>query len=887
VDGVLSGRDQGWFVTNGSVGALGVGDDGRVTTCDSAAVALLSRPVEQIVGRPLAELLPLRLGADTPGCSLTLRPGETGREIDVMVSGPSPSGRTVLLCARAPGEAKGEDGGDADAHRYFAELGELLRQESDARQVLRTANELLGGQLGVDRVYIAELEDEEQIVISASWSRDGVPTLEGGRNTMSSFGEANREAHRRGETIVIADMAKLDYLDARGVRALAKLGIVSGVNVPLMKDGELAAFLSVQHGRVRTWTSAEVRLIEETAERTWAALQRARAETRLRESEAQFRTLAENMPSICWLGDPRGSAFWMNRRGVEFFGPLNDQVMNMAAIHPDEKARALGRWREALKTGRALEMTLSLRNREGQFRPCLARAEPVRDASGAVARWCGVITDLSEQRAAEDRRAFLLDLGERLRDETDAGRVLEITAERLGRRLGASRVCYSEVDADGETLCVERDWTDGQGPSVIGRYPWPASVPKWRRRTPGATRLVAADTTDHPIIPRHKAERLKRLGFAACIDVPLIRHGRLAALLHVHQREPRRWTPDEVLLVEEVADRTWATLNRARAEAQLRARERDQSFLLAWSDQVRHDDDPRSILSKTVRAVGEHLGVERVNYAEADEAGGSLVVQEDWTDGLPSVAGRVFPMAVFGEAVMADHYHGRPFRTDDMQSDPRFTPESRALYAAVGARAIVSVPLIKDGRISGVLSMQQAQPRAWTADEVRLLEEVAERSWATLERARSEERMRESEALLSAFMENAPVGMFLKDAQGRHERLNPEMAKALGFSVEESLGRTTDELIGDRNEFRFADYDKRVLAGETQRHELSYGGSSEYASSLVIRFPVRVGDGPVTRIGGFAIDLTDRKRAEAELQRSRDQLHQSEKLTAWGRCWRV
>jgi transposase len=55
--------------------------------------------------------------------------------------------------------------------------------------------------------------------------------------------------------------------------------------------------------------------------------------------------------------------------------------------------------------------------------------------------------------------------------------------------------------------------------------------------------------------------------------VPLVKGGRFVAALGVHQHAPRGWTPEEVALVEETAERTWAALERARAEEALRESE--------------------------------------------------------------------------------------------------------------------------------------------------------------------------------------------------------------------------------------------------------------------------------------------------------------------------
>ena len=61
--------------------------------------------------------------------------------------------------------------------------------------------------------------------------------------------------------------------------------------LPLIKGGRLAAYLYVLCKNPRAWTDAEVQLVAEVADRTWSAVERARAEMALQESEARLRAL--------------------------------------------------------------------------------------------------------------------------------------------------------------------------------------------------------------------------------------------------------------------------------------------------------------------------------------------------------------------------------------------------------------------------------------------------------------------------------------------------------------------------------------------------------------------------------------------------------------------
>ncbi len=66
---------------------------------------------------------------------------------------------------------------------------------------------------------------------------------------------------------------------------MASFKIVAHVTAPLIKSGELVGALSVAQSSPRQWTSADVALITETAERIWSAVERSKAEAALKESD--------------------------------------------------------------------------------------------------------------------------------------------------------------------------------------------------------------------------------------------------------------------------------------------------------------------------------------------------------------------------------------------------------------------------------------------------------------------------------------------------------------------------------------------------------------------------------------------------------------------------
>ena len=136
------------------------------------------------------------------------------------------------------------------------------------------------------------------------------------------------------------------------------------------------------------------------------ATERRRAEEALRESEAQFRILADSIPQLAWMADREGAIYWYNRRWFQFTGvqPGETEGWNWRSVHhPDHVDRVAEHFRRCIESGEPWEDTFPLRGRNGRYRWFLSRALPMRDRRGSVVRWLGTNTDVTEQREAEAR----------------------------------------------------------------------------------------------------------------------------------------------------------------------------------------------------------------------------------------------------------------------------------------------------------------------------------------------------------------------------------------------------------------------------------------------------------------------------------------------------
>jgi len=122
-------------------------------------------------------------------------------------------------------------------------------------------------------------------------------------------------------------------------------------------------------------------------------------------ADSEFRKLAENIPTLCWIADRDGYILWYNARWYEYTGttPAEMEGWGWQSVHdPRSLPEILEQWTAAISAGEPFEMVFNIRGADGVFRPFLTRINPAFDARGAVANWYGVNMDISLQVKAQD-----------------------------------------------------------------------------------------------------------------------------------------------------------------------------------------------------------------------------------------------------------------------------------------------------------------------------------------------------------------------------------------------------------------------------------------------------------------------------------------------------
>lgn len=361
------------------------------------------------------------------------------------------------------------------------------------------------------------------------------------------------------------------------------------LGVPLKRNGQTIGMIGLGN-RAGGYRSEDLDAAEALAPAILQALLSKRTADTLRESEERFRTLVELVPSLLWNCDPEGKVIVVNQQWGAYTGQTQEEVQNggwLATIPTDEREETKRIFTEAFTTGRPVERQQRIRRRDGPFRWFLIRHAPARDAEGRITRWIGAATDIHDQhiaaqslRAEEARQAFLLDLADRLQDQTDPQAALQTVVEALGRHLGAGRVGYARLSADGKQIERQVGY-HAESEARLGPLPISAFGRAVLDRLRNGETIIVNDAA---AVAAPGVWRKGAVG--SFVAVPLVRDGRVRTVLYLTHREPRTWTRSETTLIEEVAARTWEAAERAQAETELRTSEARQRALVEGIPQL-------------------------------------------------------------------------------------------------------------------------------------------------------------------------------------------------------------------------------------------------------------------------------------------------------------
>ena len=300
------------------------------------------------------------------------------------------------------------------------------------------------------------------------------------------------------------------------------------------------------------------RQIEEEGRGAADALRKSQEDLQLAISAAQLGTF------YCeW---PLDKIIWNDTCMEHFFLAPDTEVdfsLFYSLLHPDDREPT----RSAIERAMAERVEYNVEYRtlaaDGRTRWINAIGRGYYDDAGAPIRFDGVTVDISARKRLEreladafQREALVNQIGQAIRSAQDADSILETAVEALGRALGADRCYYVTYDLPHDLGTLGPDWHGDGLESIAGEYrPSSFGGNQDAQYRQGATQIVE----DVHAVDRETA-LMDRLQLRSLVRAPLSPGAVMTALVVAMAHAPRRWTRNEIMLVEAIASQTQASL---------------------------------------------------------------------------------------------------------------------------------------------------------------------------------------------------------------------------------------------------------------------------------------------------------------------------------------
>ncbi|MBI2461396.1 MAG: GAF domain-containing protein, partial [Candidatus Rokubacteria bacterium] len=327
------------------------------------------------------------------------------------------------------------------------------------------------------------------------------------------------------------------------------------------------------------------------------------------------------------------------------------------------------------------------------------------------------------ERSPEARQTAFVEIVKELAAEDDPERLFARIGERVCQLLGTDSASLCVVE--GDELAV-RAACGLEGPLHGAPRRKIAESPVGRvvltRRA-----YATADMTRDP--HWRGSEVVTRWGYRAILEVPVVLRGEVIGAMAALDKAPRKFSGEDTALLSALADHTALALERARLIGETQAQRQEAEVLAELASTITASLDLDTVLERVAKGARELCGSDM-----ADPDSDAMVLRYlvgtryQQYDTFRIEAGKGS-----GGLVVST---GCPFRTDDYAADPRISKDYLEVAQVEGIVAELVVPIQIEGRVEGLLFVQNRAHRPFTDRDEAILVRLADHAAIAIKNAR-------------------------------------------------------------------------------------------------------------------------------------------------------
>jgi PAS domain S-box-containing protein len=463
---------------------------------------------------------------------------------------------------------------------------------------------------------------------------------------------------------------------------------------------------------------------------------------------------------------------------------------------------------------------------------------PIRGVNGQVERLLCISRDITERKQIEEQRqqteAALRESEENFRAMFNASSSGKAQADAKTRRLLRVNPALCQITGYSESELLSMTLDD-------------LNHPEDRERDRNLYQNLASRITDKS---QSETRYIRKDGSIVWVNV-------ISNVIHDVNGNPLR----TVAIIQDISDRK-------RIEDERKRREANLAFLAEIADDFSRLSTADEIMQTVGAKIGAYLKITTCNFTDVDEARGEVTVHYGWNSiDVPSTVGTFRLREYLSEEFERASRAGATIVICNTQIDPRTHAPG---YAALNMHSFVTVPFHCRGRWRHYIAICDSRPRDWRADEIELIEEISNRVFPRIERARAEAALRESEAKYRLLFESIDEGfcicemLFAENGDPidyRFLEVNPVFERLTG--LENVMGKTARELVPNLETHWFELYGSVVETGKPARFE-------QQSIAMNRWFDVNafcIGEPHSRKFAILFTNITERKKAEQERER--------------------